>query len=74
MDESRRAEDSAMGKLVNMGKICGAILAIGAVMAVLGNTQWATKGDVEDLKAKHLTTESDIKWIKAALTRIEGKL
>lgn len=63
-----------MGKLVNIGKICAAILAIGAVMAVLGNTQWASKQDVEDLKSKHVTTEADVRWIKAALIRIEGKL
>ena len=71
---NRRRDDTALGKLINLGKLCIAILAIGAVMAVLGSTQWASKADFEELKAKHVTTESDIRWIKDALIRIEGKL
>lgn len=71
---NRRVRDTSMGKIIELGKLCIAILAIGAVMTVLGNTQWASKQDIEDLKSKHVTTESDIRWIKAALIRIEGKL
>lgn len=71
---NRRIRDTSMGKIIELGKLCIAILAIGAVMTVLGNTRWASKEDVDELKAKHVTTEADIKWIKAALIRIEGKL
>lgn len=72
--ESRRSRDTSMGKIIELGKLCIAILAIGAVMAVLGGTQWASKKDVQELKAKHATTESDIRWMKAILERIERKL
>lgn len=71
---NRRREDTTLGKVIELGKLCIAILAIGAVMAVLGNTQWASKKDVEELKLKHTTTEANIRWIRATLERIERKL